>query len=502
MRMYLLALIILMSMGAVSAPSIPAYAQTPRPAADIAQRYTMDVTFDPDDAKLEGRLSVVWTNITGTTQSSLPFRLYPNARYYDEGRVELEAVQVDGEDVLAETSVNDPTVVRVPVAKTDAGEERTVDIRFTTTIPIDSAGSFGIFRGNSDDGSWSLANWYPIVAGWERGKGWYLDPPTETGDPTFVTTSSWDVSIQHPDTITLVATGTESPSRLSDSMMHTDVQLKRGREFTMIAAPADELVASSVSVDGVAVETVLPKSLAVPGMVAALEQFARDAVPRYAGWFGVPLEGELDLAFADLDGALGVSWSGSIWFDLEQLATDGQLEPVEQESLRFVVYHELGHQWMANILGTNSNDYTFLSEGLVNVLAVAVVRDIDGGEAARRAFLGGVAGPYRGFVNGGQDAIARVPIGVQSPVVHSIVTYGKGGVGFEAIRQEIGSEAFVDALAAVSDEYAWDIVTPEILLDAFEAASAQDLGRLWTFWFERKSTTLDDVDAVIAGAGE
>lgn len=476
--------------------------QTPMPTVDIAQRYTMDVSFDPITATIQGRLNVVWTNTTGVSQTSVPFRLYPNAEYYDEGALEIVGVQVDGMDVFAVGSNDDPTVTRVPIPETGTENQRTIGIDFSTRIPVDSDGSFGILRGNSADGSWTLASWYPIVAGWEPGEGWYLDPPTPTGDPTFPTTSSWDVSVVHPDALTLAGTGIERIVARTAGKTTTQISLQRGREFTMVAMLADQLVSAELDVEGVPVDIVLPADLALPDVQAALAQFTRDAVPRYRDWFDIGLGGELDLLNVDLNGALGVSWSGSIWFDLAPLVSDGQLDDAEWESLRFVVYHEIGHQWIANILGTNSNDYTFLTEGLVNVLAVAVVRDIDGGAAAKRAFLGGVAGPYRGFVNGGQDAVADLPIGQHSPVVHSIVTYGKGGLGFEAIRQQIGDDAFLDALTDLVETHAWDILTPDVVLQAFESASRHDLSALWERWFEEDGMTLNEVDAVIDAAGD
>lgn len=470
---------------------------------ELAQRYTLEATFEPSSATLTGELTVAWTNTTGEPQASLPFRLYPNADHYGEGQLQIDAVTVDGAEALGEVLESDATVIRVPFPRVaDPDARREVSIAFTTTVPVDSTGSFGIFRGNSDDASWSLVNWYPIVAGWEAGEGWYLDGPAGGVDPTFVTASMWDVTVHHPDSLTVVATGEEHTSRNDDGGRSTTVDLPVGREFAMVMMPADGVVTSSTASDGQSVVVTLPEEHAIPELLDALEAFAGEALPRYAEWFDLPLDGELDLTFADLDGALGVSWSGAIWLDLEPLVADGEVSEAERESLRFVVYHEIAHQWMANIIGTNSNDHTFLTEGVSNVLAVAVVRDVDGPEAAERAFLGGVAGPYRAFVNGGQDAVANTPIGELSSVVHSFVTYGKGGLGFEAIRQHVGDEAFYSALAGVGDHHAWEIVSPEMLLNAFERSSGEELDPIWDFWFEQEGTSLADVDAVISAAGD
>ena len=499
-RLLLIIWMMLAWLAGLAQPQVGAM-QTPVAEPPVAQRYELDATFDPGVSEIRGELRLTWTNTTGESQRELPFRLYPNADYYNEGGIELGEITVDGAPSRAELDAADPTVMRLPVSETASGNQRRVTITFVTTVPIDTTGSFGIFRGNSADDSWSLVNWYPIVAGWESGEGWYLDPPKGLGDPTFVTASSWSVSITHPDHYTLIGTGDERTIE-GDGTAMTTFDLEIGREFAMVALPVDRVVTTTATIDDLSLEITLPQADAVPGMAEALDSFAREAVPLYGEWFDLPAEGALDITVADMDGALGVSWSGAIWLDLAQLTEDGQLDDVERMSLRFVVHHELGHQWMANVIGTNSNDHTFLTEGLVNVLAVAVVRELEGRDAAGFVFNGWVAGPYRAFVNGGQDAVADSPVGELSPTVHSFVTYGKGGIGFEAIRQEIGDDAFFGALAYLGDTHTWGIVTPADVLAAFERASGADLDGLWTAWFETSSTSLAEVDAVIAGAGQ
>jgi hypothetical protein len=479
----------------------PVAAQTPVAATPIAQRYTLDARFDPGTATLAGEIAVAWTNTTGEAQDGLPLRLYPNADYYGEGGISLGGVRVDGEAVAAIGDPDDATVATIPFdAPAAPGEARTVEIDFTTTVPTSGSGGLGLLRGNRETDMWALVNWYPIVAGWEPGVGWYLGPPAGGVDPTLVTASAWDVTIEHPASLALVATGKEETTRAGDTAT-TRIELPIGRELALVAMPADAIETASGGAGDSRVTVTLPRAWAVPGMTDALLGFAAEAVPRLGAWLAAPLAGELDITAADMDGALGVAWSGSIWLDLGSLATDGRLDDVERESLRFYVYHEIAHQWAGNLLGANTNEHTWMSEGMAGVLAVAVIRDEDGGAAAREAFMGGVAGPYRAFVNGGQDAVADSPVGELQGVVHSFVSYGKGGIGFEAIRQEIGDEAFFGALATLCGAHAWGIVAPAEMLAAFETASGRDLGDLWSFWFEETGATLGQVDAVIAGSG-
>ncbi len=496
-----LTLLLVLLLPALTPSATPERAPGSTATPEVTQHYVLDARFDPGAATLTGEMSVAWTNTTGAPQTELPLRLYPNAEHYADGGIEIDDARVGAAPVAVTLDPDDPTVARMPLGDDVApGDTRTLAFAFTTTVPTGGDGGFGIFRGSPDTGMWALVNWYPIVAGWEPGAGWSLDQPVGGIDPTFVTSSAWEVTIAHPPELALVATGEETTTT-DGATAETRIDLPIGRELAVVALPADDVVVSTGSAGDTPIEVTLPRAWAVPGIEAALLDEARQAVPRLGEWLGVPLDRELDITAADMDGALGVAWAGAIWLDLGSIAADGRLDDAEREGLRFYVYHEIAHQWFSNLVGANTNQHTWMSEGLAGVLAVAVIRDEDGGEAGIRAFTGGVAGPYRAFVNGGQDAIADSPMGELPGVVHSFVSYGKGGIGFEAIRQEIGDEAFFTALAALCRDHAWGIVAPAEMLAAFETASGEELDELWSFWFEQTGATVAQVDAVIAGAG-
>jgi aminopeptidase N len=82
--------------------------------------------------------------------------------------------------------------------------------------------------------------------------------------------------------------------------------------------------------------------------------------------------------------------------------------------------------------------------------------------------------------------------------LRSDTVYGKGSLGFLAIRKEIGAEAFDAALREIADRYAWAEMTPEQLLTAFEDVSGKDLHLLWNHWFNEPNMTSEEIDAVTA----
>ena len=490
----------------------------PTDAAESRTAYDLNVMLETETRRLVGTETIDWHNTTGRAQDSIYLRLYPNAGYYGDGETSVSHVLVDG--VAVETPPgDDPTVLTIPLGRSVQPAARALlSLQFVTIVPLGSSGSFGIFQLQPETGTWMLADWYPILAGWEESKDtWYLDRPTTFGDPTFSETASYRIALTAPDTLEVTATGDDVKTSVAanDLVTHT---LTTGpvRDFAMTLLPTTgsgkEVVQTELMLRGVSddpdaeftIRVTLPRADAIPGLGDAILDAVAAALPAYAGWLGTLPADEIDVTSASLAGATGVSWSGLIWLDVTSIARDGVLSDQERMGLRFVVTHEIGHQWIGGVIGSNSNDHGFMTEGLTNALALDILRGLEGGDAANGYLQGYVAGGYAALVRDGRDAIADAPItSDMNGVIRGLVVYGKGGLGFEAIRQELGDDAFRTAMTVYATRFRFGIATPEDLLHVFTAEQPND-GRaqaLWAFWFERADTTLADVETVFAGAG-
>ncbi len=86
---------------------------------------------------------------------------------------------------------------------------------------------------------------------------------------------------------------------------------------------------------------------------------------------------------------------------------------------------------------------------------------------------------------GVDDQIAR-PLsyfeGLNNPGVYGGVVYSKGALFFDALRQEIGDQAFFEALQSYYNTYQFDIASPVELLDAFEASAGRQLDDFFQSW--------------------
>src|SRR6478735_593258 len=174
---------------------------------DQLASYNITARFRPDDHRITATMSVVFTNFTGETLDEIAFRLFPNADYYDEGYLAITTAKVDGKPVTPEYH-SEKTVMFLPIESTLApGGQVTVDLNFRTMIPTDSSGTFGVFSYRTESNIWTLADWYPIIAGWDPDLGWRDDPPTPAGDPTFADAALYDLALTLPDGYQVIGSG-------------------------------------------------------------------------------------------------------------------------------------------------------------------------------------------------------------------------------------------------------------------------------------------------------
>ncbi len=467
------------------APVLPRYWQTFGARLASMPRYQMQLELDDAASTLTGSMTVTFPNETGSALDFVPFRLYPNASYYEEGQTSIGRVSVDGIDVAPRFD-DSGTVLFVDLSHPlPPGESRTVALDFSTVIPSNASGSFGILNHDIDAGRFVLADWYPVVAGWDS-SGWRLEPPNEQGDPTFSTTSLYDVELTAPAGYEVFSTGDAA------WLDGRTVRIESGpvREFALVLARGLD-TRSALAGDTMVHIHVDPAHVEIG---QHLLEVAVAALEFYNGTFGDYPFRELDIVETDLSLAYGVSWSGIVFVDETQLS----LAADNVAALDFTVFHELGHQWWGAAIGADSNDHTFMVEGLTNATALLAQAAVQGPDAAASSLYAWMVTPYLNMLAGSGDAVVDVSIFDQPPTAPiSTLAYGKGGLGFLAIRNEIGDAAFRTALGSYADRFRLGIAEPVDLLTEFEIASGRSLHDLWSLWFESARTTPADIEALV-----
>lgn len=464
--------------------------------ADELNRYRVDATFTAasgnDLATIDGTLDLRYVNQTGGSLDVLPFRLYPNADEYDTGGMAIDSAVVGGDALDVELSVAD-TVASVVLPRTLApGDAVDLTIAFATTIPTDPTGSYGMFSLDERTGTYALAHWLPLLAGFDPESGFVLDPPSRNGDPVFTNTALFDVRLTAPSSLTFVTTGSEVDSASVDRTT-TRHRFVSGpvRDFVMVAdADYDE---TSTQVGETTVRSWFnPNSR--DGGAAVLAAGAK-SLEVYERLFGRYPYAELDLAQVSLgNGAGGVEFPqlafiGSAYYAPTEAT---QATPGLQE---FVVAHEVAHQWWYGLVGNDQYQHAFMDEGLASYVTTVYFGAVYGAAAEEEQVDYNLKAAYFSELFNDRDQIVDQPTDdFPSARSYGATVYAKGALAFGAIRAAIGDDAFFAALRAYASEYEFAVATPADLKGAFEDASGQNLDELWRHWFDAAEGR-DDYDA-------
>lgn len=435
-----------------------------------------------DIPTVSGQVELDFTNATGEPLDTLPFRLYANGPDAENDAVTVSDVIVDGQVIEPELSVDD-SVLSIPFAEPLAADATAeISMAFIAELPVDSRDHYGIFGVDTETGAWAMAHWYPIVAGRDPERGWVLDPPSENGDPIFSTTALYDVSITAMEDWRLVTTGVETEGSAADGNGMTTRRYLSGpvRDFTIVADSDLDVVTREVN--GITINSWFQPGQDNVG--EAVLTYAAQSLTVLEPVFGPYPYRELDLVAVELNGAAGVEFPQLIYIGAGYYTE--RLPANTPNSLDFTVAHEVIHQWFYAMVGNNQYDDAFIDEGLTNYLTAGVYVERQYSDAAaREAIARYLTEPFENAVRAGRDPVVDQPTDdFPNGNAYVLAAYSKAPLGFGAIRERIGDEAFFAALQGYIVDFRFDVATPADLQAAFEEASGEDLDALWTHWFE------------------
>lgn len=440
-------------------------------------RYDIDLAIDYENRSFDGRQTVDFTNTERTPLDKLNFRLFPNGqRAYGNGSLMVSEVTVNGTPVEPALSLEDTVLeARLP-AILEPGASARLTLEFRGIVPEDFGSGdrpgYGIY--NFSDGVMALSGWFPILAVFDD-EGWNLDPTSGVGDSVYADAAFYTVDITARSDLTVVATGVPvSQVTLNDTTRHQYVS-GPVRDFFIALSPDFQQMSDSAG-------NVTVNSYYLPGHEAGGESAlvtAIDALRVFNQRFGPYPYTELDIVDAPMQNAAGVEYPGVI------LVGDFLYDNYRNTFFETATAHEVAHQWWYNVVGNDVIDEPWLDEALVTYSSAIYFEEIKGTESSQQ-ILDQWEQAYNQAVEEGADNPITNPLGFWEQSgnqrYYGTIVYLKGALFFDAIRQEIGNDAFFEALRSYYQANKYGIGTPEELLNAFEEAAGRQLDELYEEW--------------------
>jgi hypothetical protein len=433
----------------IAAPVTPAHAAataSPALAATDATRtpatpaYTISLTSNATGGVWTGHESVTFTNASAVALSEVYLRLWDNAH----GTCTTPPIKVTNvTGGTAGTPEVSCTALKVTLpAPLARGASGTIgfDVSITVTDGVDRFGHDGSY--------YFIGNAIPVL-GVRDEKGWHLDPYTNNGESFYALASDYTVTLDHPSTISVPATGTSTDTAGSTGRTVTKAVGKQVREFAWAAGPFKMITGTSTGGVKVNVYSVSAISTTSANSMLSTGKAALDA---HSGRFGAYPYGEADIVLDNGFWFGGMEYPGFI------------LDTVSTTALA----HELAHQWFYGIVGDDEYNSPWLDEGFTDYAT-----DLYNGRTGT-----GCGITWQSSAEKLTNSMAYWDAHASR---YSTVIYGYGKCTLHDLRRLIGTTAMTDLLKSYAASHWYGISTvADFKAAAQAAAGSTDLTSFWT----------------------
>jgi len=502
-------------------------------------RYDIQASLDPATALLEGTETVQYLNRSPASLRVLVVNLYQNLHKEgvvrnDEaeitGGVHLERVVVAGQELSEGDPGQGPayrvngTVMTIrPPAPVEAGDSVGLQFDWSVTLPQNGAGRMGY----SKKEVYLVAYWFPKMAvfddlrGWDAEAymsqaefyedygeyraaltvpaGWTLWATGELQNPTDVYTAQTlqrlDSARVTDDKVEVVTPADRQANRVTlaptDGKLTYRFHADSVRDFTWTTSNVQRWDATSAVVpdrsgDGQD-DRVLINSFWREDRAPLWEdewKYAKQSIEhhsRYTG-FAYPWSAMTSVEGADIIG-------GGMEFPMMTLM--GPYAGRDPQNLFSVTSHELGHEWVPMIVGSNERRHAWIDEGSTDYLDLQAEKEFWPGIDHERL----EAREYMQVANAGlEQSMMRHGDYYEPGPGYTIASYNKPATLMVALRKMMGEEKWTEAYRDFISEWAYKHPTPWDFFNTFERYAGEDLDWFWTsFYYE---TWVVDFDAV------
>ncbi|MFI6493066.1 M1 family aminopeptidase [Streptomyces sp. NPDC050564] len=406
-----------------------------------APSYTVNLSSNTSGTVWTGHESAVFTNASSTALSEVYLRLWDN--YHGT----CSAMPITVSNVTGGTagalSVG-CTALKIDLS-TPLAQGQTATIGFDLVIAVPSgADRFG------HDGAFSfIGNALPVLAV-KDGSGWHLDPYTNNGESFYSLAADFKVTLDHPSTLLVPATGASVDTPGSSGRTVTTATASKVRDFAWAAGPFTKI--SGTSTAGTPVNVYSVSGISSSDAQSMLTT-AKTAVDAHAARFGAYPYGELDAVIDNNFWFGGMEYPG---FVLDLVSTTA-------------LTHEIGHQWWYGIVGDDEYNSPWLDEAFTDY-ATDLALNKTGTNCWNSVSWSSSAEKITNSMAYWDAHSSR----------YSTVVYGYGKCALHDLRRVLGDSVMAKLLKDYATSHWYGVSTTAEFKAAAQAATTTDLTSFWT----------------------
>lgn len=422
--------------AAGAADRYPAVA--PQPTA-----YQVRLASDETGARWHGREQIVVRNNARTTLDTIWLRLWGNGvdGCATPANVTVSAFAGGTPGALAVGCTALPVRLKRALPP-GASTEVAFDVSIRTPERADRFGRVGAYS--------FLGNALPVLAVRDE-RGWQLPPYVANAESFYSLTSTFLVTLEHPDSVQVPATGTVVAQSRHGGRAVTRIAAPLVRDFAWAAGPFRSTTTRTAT--GVRLRTwFTPEvsqetALSVQGDVARTMEFAA----REYGAYPYP---EMDTVIGGFEGFSGMEYPTFIL-----------TEPAALPAV-----HEAVHQWWYALVGNDEYHHPWLDEALTHYTTTKIL--------GIPAYCAGA--PF--WFSDGMRIDAGMDYYAEHTDEYAAGVYGDGACMFHELEALIGAASMRAGLRRYLSGQRFGIARPAELRTALQAATTVDLTGFWERW--------------------
>ncbi|MGQ4403270.1 M1 family aminopeptidase [Streptomyces hayashii] len=421
-----------------SGDTVPPADSTRTPAAPS---YTVALTGNTAGTVWTGHESATFTNASSAPLSEVYLRLWDN--YHGTcSAMPITVGNVTGgtAGALSVACTALQITLAAPLAQ---GQSATIGFDLGITVPS-GADRFG------HDGAFDfIGNALPVLAV-KDGAGWHLDPYTNNGESFYSLAADFKVTLDHPTSLLVPATGTSVDAAGSSGRTVTTATASKVRDFAWAAGPFSKI--SGTSAAGTAINVYSVSGISSADAQSMLST-AKTAVDAHAARFGAYPYGELDAVIDNNYWFGGMEYPG---FVLDLVSTTA-------------LTHEIGHQWWYGIVGDDEYNSPWLDESFTDYST-----DLAQGKTGSGCWSS------VSWASSAEKITDSMAYWDAHSSRYSTVVYGYGKCALHDLRRLIGDTAMAKLLKDYATSHWYGVSTTAEFKAAAQAATTTDLTSFWT----------------------
>lgn len=441
--------------------------------------YDIVCEYDENSYTLTCEQNVNYVNNSNNTLNEICFFLYPNSfkeiavsnAYYDRaypngdsfGDIEIKSVKIGDKD--AEFNIENEAILNV-ILFNDLFPNENIEINLSYVVTLANVNH----RLGYGDNAVNFGNFYPILCVYDD--GFVKNSFASNGDPFYSDIANYNVQITFPSNYTLATSGEVLRSTNENSKTTTEIKGEKLRDFCFVLST--KFVVISKTINDVNVNYYYYDDENAEEYLT----LACEVIEEFSSSFG-------DYPYKNVNVVKTNFCFGGMEYPNLVYISD---EIADAETYRYVIVHELAHQWWYSLVGNNEYEEAWLDESLTEYSTALFFERHDYG-LNYDDIIAGADSTYRLFVDVYSNVLGDVDESMnrnlgefETEPEYVNCVYTKGVLMYDSLRKTLGDSKFFKCLKDYFENFRYKNASGADLINSFSSSSHRNLEGYFSSW--------------------